>query len=37
MTSAGVLEHNFQNRHIVGISKPVELNKLLDLMEESLA
>jgi CheY-like chemotaxis protein len=36
MTSAGVLEHNFQNRHIVGISKPVELNKLLDLIEELL-
>lgn len=37
MTSAGVLEHDFQNRHIVGISKPVELNKLLDLIEELLA
>lgn len=37
MTSAGVLEHNFQNRPIVGISKPVELNKLLDLIEELLA
>ena len=37
MTSAGVLEHDFQNRHIVGISKPVGLNKLLDLIEELLA
>jgi DNA-binding response OmpR family regulator len=34
MASAGVLEHNFQGRPIVGISKPVSLNKLLDLVVE---
>ena len=34
MASAGVLEHNFQGRAIVGISKPVSLNKLLDLVAE---
>ena len=34
MASAGVLEHNFQGRSIVGISKPVSLNKLLDLVAE---
>ena len=34
MTTAGVLEHDLQNRHIVGISKPLNLNKLLDLVAE---
>ncbi len=34
MASAGVLEHNFQGRPIIGISKPVSLNKLLDLVAE---
>ncbi len=34
MTTAGVLEHDLQHRHIVGISKPVSLNKLLDLVAE---
>jgi CheY-like chemotaxis protein len=34
MTSAGVLEHNLQGRHIVGMSKPVGLNKLLDMVTE---
>ena len=34
MTTAGVLEHDLQQRHIVGISKPVNLNKLLDLVAE---
>ena len=34
MASAGVLEHNFQGRSIVGISKPVSLNKILDLVAE---
>lgn len=36
MTSPGVLEHDIQERHIVGMSKPVELNKLLDLIAELL-
>src|SRR5205085_2038645 len=36
MTSAGVLEHDLQGRHIVGMSKPVGLNKLLDIVEELL-
>lgn len=34
MTSAGVLEHDLQGRHIVGMSKPVGLNKLLDIVAE---
>ena len=34
MTTAGVLEHDLQHRHIVGISKPLNLNKLLDLITE---
>jgi CheY-like chemotaxis protein len=36
MASAGVLEHDLQGRHIVGMSKPVGLNKLLDIVEELL-
>ncbi len=34
MTSAGVLEHDLQGRHIVGMSKPLGLNKLLDMVTE---
>lgn len=34
MTTAGVLEHDIQDRHIVGISKPVSLTKLLDIISE---
>lgn len=34
MTSAGVLEHDLEGRHIVGMSKPVGLNKLLDIVTE---
>ncbi len=34
MTTAGVLEHDLQRRHIVGMSKPVGLNKLLDMVTE---
>jgi len=37
LLTAGVLEHNFRRRKLVGMSKPVELNKLLDLIEELLA
>jgi hypothetical protein len=36
MTSPGVLEHDIQDRHIVGMSKPVELSKLLDIIAELL-
>jgi len=36
MMTAGVLEHDFGNRPIVGVSKPVPLNKLLDLIAELL-
>ena len=34
MTSPGVLEHDILDRHIVGMSKPVELSKLLDIIAE---
>lgn len=34
MTTAGVLEHDIKDRHIVGISKPVSLSKLLDIVAE---
>jgi DNA-binding response OmpR family regulator len=34
MTSPGVLEHDIQDRHIVGMSKPIELSKLLDIIVE---
>jgi DNA-binding response OmpR family regulator len=34
MTTAGVLEHDLHGRHIVGMSKPVGLNKLLDIVTE---
>jgi CheY-like chemotaxis protein len=37
LMTAGVLEHNFHRRKVVGISKPFALNKLLDLIEELLA
>ena len=36
MMTAGVLEHDFGNRPIVGMSKPVPLSKLLDLIAELL-
>ena len=36
LTSAGVMQYDMQNRNIVGISKPVSLNKLLDMIEELL-
>ena len=35
LTSAGVLQYDIQHRkNIVGISKPVDLSKLVDLIEE---
>ncbi len=36
LTSAGVMQYDIQDRNIVGISKPVNLNKLLDIIEELL-
>jgi CheY-like chemotaxis protein len=37
LLTSGVLEHDIRRRKIVGMSKLVELNKLLDLIEELLA
>lgn len=37
LLTAGVLEHDFHRRKLVGMSKPVDLNKLLNLIEELLA
>jgi CheY-like chemotaxis protein len=37
LITAGVLEHDISNRKLVGISKPVDLEKLLDLIEDLLA
>lgn len=37
LTTAGVLQYDIQERHLIGISKPVDLNKLLDIIEELLS
>jgi CheY-like chemotaxis protein len=37
LTTAGVLQYDIQSRHLVGMSKPVDLNKLLDIIEELLS
>ncbi len=37
LTTAGVLQYDIQQRHLIGISKPVDLNKLLDIIEELLS
>jgi CheY-like chemotaxis protein len=37
LTTAGVMQYDIQSRHLIGMSKPVDLNKLLDLIEELLA
>jgi len=37
LMTAGVLQHDMRRRKIVGMSKPVDINKLLDLIEELLA
>jgi len=37
LTSAGVLQYDLKDRAIVGISKPVNVNKLLDMIEELLS
>ena len=36
LTTAGVMEHDIAGRHLVGISKPIDMNKLLDIIEEYL-
>jgi len=36
LITAGVLEHHIGDRHIVGMSKPVDINKLLDIISELL-
>ena len=36
LMTAGVLQHDLRRRKIVGMSKPVEINKLLDIIEELL-
>ena len=36
LITAGVLQHDIQDRHIVGMSKPVDINKLLDIIAELL-
>jgi CheY-like chemotaxis protein len=36
LITAGVLQHDIQDRHMVGMSKPVDLNKLLDIVAELL-
>ncbi len=36
LITAGVLQHDIGNRHIVGMSKPVDINKLLDIISELL-
>jgi CheY-like chemotaxis protein len=37
LMTAGVLQHDMRRRKIVGMSKPIDINKLLDLIEELLA
>ncbi len=36
LITAGVLQYDIQDRHMVGMSKPVDLNKLLDIIAELL-
>ncbi|GAC1431533.1 MAG: hypothetical protein NVS4B1_19210 [Ktedonobacteraceae bacterium] len=36
LITAGVLQYEIQNRQIVGMSKPVDINKLLDIISELL-
>lgn len=36
LITAGVLQYDIRGRHIVGMSKPVDLNKLLDIIAELL-
>jgi len=36
LTTAGVMEHDIEGRRLVGISKPIDMNKLLNIIEEFL-
>ncbi|GAC1356569.1 MAG: hypothetical protein NVS4B11_31130 [Ktedonobacteraceae bacterium] len=36
LITAGVLQYDIQDRHIVGMSKPIDVNKLLDIIAELL-
>jgi len=36
LITAGVLQYDIQDRHMVGMSKPVDINKLLDIIAELL-
>jgi len=36
LITAGVLQYDIRDRHIVGMSKPVDINKLLDIISELL-
>ncbi len=36
LITAGVLQHDIGDRHIVGMSKPADLHKLLDIISELL-
>ncbi len=36
LITAGVLQYDIRDRHIVGMSKPVDINKLLDIIAELL-
>ena len=36
LITAGVLQYDIQDRQIVGMSKPVDINKLLDIIAELL-
>ena len=36
LITAGVLQYDIGKRHIVGMSKPVDINKLLDIIAELL-
>ena len=31
------MQYDIKERHLIGISKPVDLNKLLDIIEELLS
>ena len=37
LSTAGVLQYDIQDRNLIGISKPVDLNKLLNIIEELLS
>ena len=37
LMTAGVLQYDMRRRKLVGMSKPIDINKLLDMIEELLA